>query len=101
MKLAGCAAELWLHKWQQCNNMRRWQGTSPLVRSATADVILRPRVMHHAGLSQLSRLSKLQHLSLSDSFISCTHNGLDAALATMTGIAHHLFVHETNALQVM
>lgn len=43
--------------------------------------------MHRAGLGQLSRLRKLQHLSLAGGFASCTHNGMSAALATMTGIA--------------
>jgi hypothetical protein len=43
--------------------------------------------MHRAGLAQLSRLRKLQHLSLAGGFARCTHNGLGAALATMTGHA--------------
>jgi hypothetical protein len=41
---------------------------------------------HHAGLCQLSRFRQLRHLSLEDSFPGCTHKGLIAALATMTGI---------------
>jgi hypothetical protein len=33
----------------------------------------------------MSKLRKLRHLSLAQSFEGCTHYGLDAALATMTG----------------
>jgi hypothetical protein len=39
----------------------------------------------HAGLCQLSQLTRLQTLIMRDSFISCTYVGLVAALATMTG----------------
>lgn len=38
-----------------------------------------------AGFGQLSKLKKLRHLSLAQSFEGCTHYGLDAALVTMTG----------------
>ena len=41
--------------------------------------------VRRAGFSQMSKLRKLQHLSLAQSFEGCTHYGLDAALATMTG----------------
>lgn len=41
----------------------------------------------------MSKLTKLQHLSLATSFEGCTHYGLDAALATMTGAAI-LCMHE-------
>lgn len=37
------------------------------------------------GFSQMSKLRKLRHLSLAQSFEGCTHYGLDAALATMIG----------------
>jgi hypothetical protein len=45
----------------------------------------------HAGLCQLSKLSKMQHLSLSGSFGDCTLNGLGAALAAMNGDEPDLF----------
>ena len=54
---------------------------------APAQLMLQSADMHRAGLAQLSRLRKLQHLSLSGCFASCTHRGLGAALAAMTGIA--------------
>lgn len=44
-------------------------------------------IAHDAGLCQLSSLSSLQDLSLTESFTTCTHNGLNAALATLTGAA--------------
>jgi hypothetical protein len=40
-----------------------------------------------AGLCQLSKLSQLQHLSLAGSFRLGKHHGVNAALATMTGIS--------------
>ena len=52
---------------------------------APAQLMLRSANMHRAGLGQLSRLRKLQHLSLAGCFASCTHQGLEAALATLTG----------------
>ena len=49
-------------------------------------------LLAHAGLCQLSRFRQLRHLSLEDSLTGCTHGGLIAALATMTGavIDHNL-----------
>lgn len=44
-------------------------------------------IVHHAGLGQMSTLSKLQHLRLHFTFRRGTHIGLEAALSTMTGIA--------------
>jgi hypothetical protein len=51
-------------------------------------------VLAYAGLCHFSDFRGLRHLSLYESFYRCTHEGLKAALATMTGIVTAcVFVH--------
>ena len=52
----------------------------------------------NAGLRQLSKLSKLQHLSLSGSFGGCTLNGLGAALTAMNGNEPGVFAWDGSML---
>ena len=44
----------------------------------------------YAGLCHISKLKELHQLGLAMSFEQCTHHGLNAALATLTGIVTNI-----------